>query len=409
MKRAVSILILIFMLFVGFEFFAVYLKDAHEVKYNVYYEDKTFEVLEKYNKELGDTYTLEIKNDNKVFNYILNNTSNKQKEIIEKIEYYEKDNYVCIYPVLENGEGTYLECNKDNNVYTMSYFSNDWLKSISNDLSDKGYNMLKESDITNINSLSKNIIYYNNLLDNDYITIWDYKSINIISKEEIKNVHLLSFDKYENKHGYLVGKYYISPIYLSSRVSEFSSVNIVNLETQKVKKIELDNTLSSSTYINGVVDGKLYYTDKSNLIQIEINPDKYSSRLIGNKEIGGQVYNGAWSDANIYELTTKEVKFKKDNQDLNKYSYINLSESDSSYYIYTKEGNMYQILKDNIDKKILLFNRKNLNNINVIDDTVYFVENGTLYYYSNSDGIIPILKNNELRYNTNNRVGIYRK
>ena len=410
MKRAISIFVLIFLLFIGFEFLAIYLKDEHEVKYEVYYEDKVFEIKEKYIKENGNTYNIEIKNSNQSFYYIIDNRFNKQKEIIEKIEYFEKDNYACIYPILENGEGTYLECSKDGKIYSSSYLqTKDFITEISDYLFKKGYSISKQSDTTNTKKLDKSIVYTNNLLANDFISLWDYKGIDIISTDDLKNVPVLNFDKYENKHGYLVDKYYIVPVYLSNKVLEFSSVNIINLEDSSIETIELDNTLSSRTYINGVVDNKLYYTDPSNLIQLEINPKDNSSRLVGNKEIGGQLYNGSWNNYNIYDLAKNEVKFKVENQELSKYNYIELEESAFSYYLYTKEGNMYQVPKDNLDTKILLFNLNDLSNINVVSDTIYFVKDNMLYYYSNKDGIIPVIQNNELRYNTYNRIQVYRK
>ena len=108
-------------------------------------------------------------------------------------------------------------------------------------------------------------------------------------------------------------------------------------------------------------------------------------------------------------MVNNKIVFEDKNKSLDKYSYTELKEGDSSYYLYTKDGIMYQVPKDNLDIKIALFDRDNISNINVIGDLVYFAMNDTLYYYSNNDGVVPVLKNNELRYNTYNRVQVYKK
>ena len=77
------------------------------------------------------------------------------------------------------------------------------------------------------------------------------------------------------------------------------------------------------------------------------------------------------------------------------------------FYKVTAESN--EISKDNIDVSVLLFKANNLNNFKVVDDTIYYVVGDTLYYFNENSGNIPVLKNNELRYNQLNRVAIYRK
>ena len=65
--------------------------------------------------------------------------------------------------------------------------------------------------------------------------------------------------------------------------------------------------------------------------------------------------------------------------------------------------------KNHLDIPVLLLEKKGLNNIKVVDNTIYFVLDDTLYYYEEGIGIISVLKNNELRYNILNRIDVYRK
>lgn len=410
MKKAISILILfILVLFIG-QYLLTCFKKGHEIDYQVSFNDKVFNVHEEYSKELNNNYDIVISNNSEIYYYILPNKYNKQKKIINNFEYYEKDGVSCIYPILLDGKGSYLQCIKDNKNYSLTALNNSFINEIKDDLKVKGYTLNIESDTNKKDVLANSTIYSNNLLENDYITLWNYKGIQIInnSKSNIRNT--LNYDKYENNHGYLVDKYYIIPEYLSDKVLEFSKVTIIDIEKNEAKSINLEYTLSSNTYINGIVDNKLYYTDPSNLLQLEINPKKGSSRLIGSKSIGGQLYNGNWQDANIYDFVNKEIKFSDVPEELaKKYNYKEIKESKTSYYFYNSNGEVYQVPKNHLDASILLFKANNLNNFQVVDDTIYYVVDDTLYFFNENSGNIPVLKNNELRYNNSNRISIYRK
>lgn len=408
MKRIISILIILVLLFLSFEFGINLLKNGHEISYKIYVGDNIFNIVETYDKKNGDFYLIKIENQNNQFYYIIKNNYNKQKKIIKKIEYFNEDDNTCIYPILNNEEGLYLECIKDGKLYTASsYTDQNFISKIKATLEEKGYNLYKLNDMETIDNYMNSTIYTNNLIENDIVTLWNYKGINTISSEKKDMVNILGFDKYENNHGCLVDNYYIIPNYLSSKVLEFSSVNVIDLNKNEIKKIELGYTLSSDTYINGVVDNKLYYTDPSNLLQLEINPKKANARLIGSKELGGTVYNGKWENINIYDFVKTRILFQKELPKID-YLYEEIIGGYSSYYFYNSIGEVYQLTKNDLNNPILLFRANGLNNFNVIDDTVYYVQDNTLYYYSNKDGIIPVLKNNELHYNTKNRISIYR-
>lgn len=410
MKRAISILMLLVLLLLIFEFCINFLKTGHEVSYQVFYEDKVFNVVEIYQKDENDTYDIKIEYNNIIFSYVINNKLNKQKEIIKKIEYFNDNDNICIYPVLINDNGTYIECVKDGKIYTAnSYYNQDFISLIKNKLIEKQYNVFKNIDFDTIEKINNTTVYTNNMLDNDIINLWSYKGIDVIKKDSIKSQSLLSFDKYENNLGVLVGKYYIVPNYLNSKVLEFSSIHIVDITNYKIETIHLDYTLSSNTYINGIVDNKLYYTDPSNLLQVEINPSSSNIRLIGSKDIGGQLYDGSWKNANIYDFVNKKIKFEIENLDIQKFNYVEYVDSGNSYYFYNNSGEVYQVSKNYLDNPVLLFKINGINNFEVIGNTIYYIVYDTIYYYNNEDGIVPIIKNNDFRYNKTNRLEVYRK
>lgn len=412
MKKVISISILLIFLFFIFQWAFIFYKKEHNISYKVYAENEVFEIQEIYQKASNDSYDIMIKNDNDTYFYLIKNEYNKQKEIIKEIIYYNENDNRCIYPILENGKGTYIECTKNGKNYTETSFTDQaFISKIKLDLTEKGYYVSQTINTENTKTIGKSTVYIDSLLTTDTITLWNYKGIDIISSDDQITRNALSFDKYENKHSYLVGKYYIVPNYLSSKVQEFNSVTIIDIENKETQELELNYTLSSNTYINGVVDQKLYYTDPSNLLQIEINPEKKNARLIGNKDIGGQIYQSGWKDKNIYDFVNNKILFEEEisSEVTSKYSYQYIIESGMSYYFYTTANEVYRVSKNHLDSPILLFQKSGINNFKVVEDTVYFVVNDTLYYFEEENGIIPVLKNNELRYNTVNRIDIYRK
>lgn len=408
MKKTITILILLVFLFLGFEFGINFFKQGHETSYKIYVDDIIFNIVETYHGNEDDYYLINIENDKEKFFYTVKNNYNKQKQIIDKIEYFKDENNICIYPVLTNGKGLYLECTHDNKLYTASsYFDKDFVLKIESILKEKGYDLYKNIDTEKNDKYGNSTIYTNNLIESDTVILWTYKGINTINFKRNNAINLLSFDKYENNHGYLVDGYYIFPNYLSSKVLEFSSVNVINLNKMEKQVIDIGYVLSSDTYINGVVDDKLYYTDPSNLLQIEINPKNKNARLVGSRDIGGTLYNGKWQNVNIYDFSQNKILFQKEVLDIN-FSYLQIIETYSSYYFYNSKGEVYQLSKNNLTSPILLFKQEGLNNFNVIDDTIYYVKDNTLYYYRHEDGIVPIVVNNDLRYNSKNRISIYR-
>lgn len=410
MKRVFSLLILFVLILLIYQITVIYFKDDHEKEYKISVEDKIFEVKERFQKKLGNTYYLEITHDDDNYFYVLENDYNKQEKIVEEVKFYEEDGYKCIYPVLIKDKTTNIECSKEGKLYSdislrgTSVINN--FLSITKEYGYDGKNLVEDTE-QEYEQLSSNRVYQNNLND-DIITVWDYKGIEIVNKKRLTSSYPLSFDKYENNHGYLVGRYYVVPIYTSSKVNEFTSLSVIDVVDNKLSTIKLGYTLSSDTYINGVIDNKLYYMDPSNLIQLEVSIEKKEARLIGDKDIGAQVYKGEWSTVNIYDLVNSKVNFTSykpsETEKINNANQI--IESASSYYYYDGKS-LYQVSKNNLDKPILLFNVNTINNLIIKGDNIYYVQNDTLYRLSLKTGIKRILVNNELKYNTTNRIGIY--
>ena len=406
MKRVVSVVILLIIVILGIEFVVTKLTKTYTVNYKIYVDKEEFKITEKYLKNNGDTYDLEIVNGNYSFYYSIDNVFNKQKKIVEDVLMFKNGSDLCIYPVLKNKVASYIECSSNGNLFSKyTYSDQGFINNINNTLNEKGikYEVVNSDKVTKFGNTD---VYSNNIKNNDKIVMWQYKGIYVVSKDSNKSIVVLPFDKYENKVGYLVGKYYVIPEYTNSNVLEFSKVRVVNVDTLRESSVDLGYILSSNTYVNGVVDNKLYYTDPSNLIQIEYNPKNDKVELVGDVDKGGTLYDGEWKDANIYDFASKEILFRNVNG-INT-SYKDIKEGSASYYYYTNDGSIYQVLKNHLDKPILVYRANGLNNFNVVGSDIYYVINNTLYNFNINNGVTKILVNNDLIYNTYNRVSVYR-
>ena len=412
MKRIISLMFLLFFILIVLELGNDFFKKEHQISYQLTYSDKVFEVKELYQKENDNNYYLEIVNNNNTFIYNVSNYFNKQKEIINSIEVYEKDGLFCVFPILVNDINLEIECIKDNKLYSYEALKDNYVvKEFVSKLQTNNYiHTSWENENNEATEINSSIAYKNNILVEDTITVWNYKGIDIISKNKNNSINLYNFDKYENSHGSIVDKYYVAPIYTNNKIYDFNSLKIIDLKNNDIKTMDLETSLKQDTYINGIVDNQLYYFDPDSLIQYSINPNSRKSRQVGSKTTNAQFYNGSWETINIYDLVDTKKKFElKVDEKINKYQPTSIYQSNSNYYFTISDGSFYRLSKNNLDKPIMLFNRLGLKEIKVVKDTIYFIIDDTLYYYNDNTGIQKIIKNNEWKYNYNNIYDIYKE
>ena len=61
------------------------------------------------------------------------------------------------------------------------------------------------------------------------------------------------------------------------------------------------------------------------------------------------------------------------------------------------------------DNKMILFNIKDISNINLVNNYLYFISEDTLYSFNIDEGIKMLIKYSEFYYNPTNRYEIYTK
>lgn len=405
MKKIFSFILVLAVLFLVFQFGITLFKSKHNVDYSIKILDKELAIHEEYYKDKkNDYYYLEVTFNKIKFVFDIDNTFNKQKKIIRDIKIYEEDDLTCISPVyIKNNDDPEIICNIGSDQYSYTsikekYDLDEFVESIEN------FNEEKYTGSETITPADRNKVYKNNMYENETILVYNYANLVKITKNKNAIIRFSEKDVYNNELGVLIDKYYILPKYENK--PEYSSLLIIDITNENIKELEIEEKLSTNTYINGIVDNKLYLFDKSNLVQYEIDPIKRNYRVTGNKTVDAQYYDGKWETRNIYDFSKRELKFV--NSYPIKENYIGAFETDKYYYYYNRDNEFYKVYKQNSNKPIYLFSFDDMEEIKVSNDHIYFINDDTLYRYD-STGIKKILMNKEFQYNYNNIYGVYFK
>lgn len=416
MKRIFTFLFFLAILAIIYQFGVNFLKSGHDITYDLVTDDVEFKVREIYDKKKRGFYTLIMENDDYSFIYEVKDTFNKRKKIIQDVEAIKIDDTMCIYPIyLKDTYSSNITCSKknDNSTYSYSYYKdNQLVKQLEESLKTKKITS-KSWNTDEIQGTPDGIItnYKENMLNGDIVLVWLYNSIYIMENDKTYYLSLFDQDVYENKAGTLVGYNYYIPKYNNDTLQEFATYYRINIKRREKHELRLTDILSKNTYINGVVDNKIYIFDPKNLIQYEISDDSNNPRKIGDKEINAQYYNGSWQDKSINEFKDKEVKFVKDYSnitELKQYTYQEIYETDRYYYL-NNNGEISRLYKNDLNKRVVLFKLDGIKSITVNKDTIYFIIDDTLYYYNENQGIKKLLQRNEFKYNYSNVYAVYKE
>ena len=405
-KKTLSFSLIIILLLLVYQFLITMFKNNHYVTYSISNGD-LFNIDEKYIKSgKQDYYLIKVNNNDKKFVFKIDNTFNKQKNIVEDVEIIEQDGFYCLgLNLVGNDKYSYPLCNKDNIVY--SYNS---VKDIINfdsyisKIKDKEYDKYSsQSGKKNELGLTINKDYID---ENEIIIIYGYKQINLFYANYSRTFTFSSLDNYKNSYGTLVGNYYLIP--KISSLPGFDTYIKYDIIDGIKKEIELPKSISKQSYINGVNDNKLYLFDKSNKEQIEIDPREDKVSVVGsvNKE-GITFVNGKEQSISVYDLEKDEILFEPSKDDYSNVDGEFLMANDY-YAIYKKGDSFYKVYKEYQDIPILLFNDSEAKNIKLRDDNIYYIKGDGLYKY-NQYGIFGLVYRNEFIYNSDNIYDIYLK
>ena len=347
-------------------------------------------------------YYMEIKSDSKIYPFrVYYDLSNKRK-IIDKIYFYKDKNIECILPVINKKTYTDMLCYKEDIIYDYSTLVGE------NNSLDKYVNSIKEynsNKYKNNESKSKLIgtIKYN-MYDNvkNIVSITTYNGL-IINDKQIK---LFEDDIYDNELSAFVNNYYIVADY--EKKYTFQEFYLVDLVTTKITKLKSKEEISYDSYIQGIVDNKIYLYDKDNENQYEINIEDKEINIVSNNNYIKYYNNKKWEKMNKAKAN-KEIYFNYETLDNFFTNYDYVKEEENYYYLFKKDGisyKLYRVDKNNIEIYKYILDVPTTN-IYLNGNNLYYAYKDKLYYYSDNTGFKTLLENSELKFNDTIKYYIY--
>jgi len=402
MKKLIKIIFVLGLFYLVFQFIVNLFIRTHEVNYSIVTDDNSYNIVEYYN-ENGYYFNVSDKY-NKKFNFYYSESFNKQEKIISNIKYYKTDDLVCIFPIYKKNKTGNLSCVLNNEQVSYSYLkqiNNTSILNIVEKLKSLGYDS-DEWNYSEEKKIKDGIYVYNKNIDDNYLyTMWFYKGIYIINNNEIIKKQVLDFDSYENKLSRLVGKYYVTFNTDKKNNYQYYEIIIYNIQDSGKKIIELED-VSLNTYINGVYDNKLYFTDIDSRVQYVVDP--YESSIKKSDEF---IYynNGKLETIDKNDFFNSEKvfdEFVSNDEIRDKYGNVEIKKYKDNYYFKTDDGRVYEVINNNYSSPILLFKFDDLVEWDVKYGVVSGVSKDTLYTYTNNSGLRPVIVNKELIYNYKN-------
>lgn len=373
--------------------------DIKTLNYTLRNGKENFKINESYIK---NKTSIKIESKERIYLIDLFNQNDNKRHIVDKIYYYKDDLYECILPIINNKIETDFMCYKEDILYDYHILEGE------NTKLDNYVNTITEYNIENyknnyntINSIGT-VKYFTKNKINNLTAITTYKGIIINGY----NIDLFVNDVYNNKLSTFVKEYYVIADY--TKTYEFQYFYIVDLFNKTVFKIKSKYEISLDSYIQGIVDDKVYIYDKDNENQYELNIDKRIVNLISSNTDVKYYKNNKWEKISKIKAN-KEVYFDYTSLDNNFSEYDLVVESDLYYYLMKKSSNGYDLYRVNKNQVNIY---KFISNIPTCDITakdnyIYYAYNNKLYYYSDKVGLKAILEDTELEFNDTIKYYIY--
>lgn len=424
MKKIVSMLLVLVLIYLGIQVLFRFFGNGHEYQYQITTNDTKFNIKEKFvnnTENESDSYYFEINSGGNIFYYQTLRNFGKKDHIIKDIYSYKNNEYSCILPVFLNDQIiTDIMCLKNNIIYYYHDMTpTDDLKSFADSLTEYGYNISQWNDHKETQSYEKNTIYLNNIKDSHHVGLTNYKGVYLINPSignKVEDIELFKSDVYKRPISMFFKNYYVTADYNQQyRFNKFITVDLTN---NKTKEIKCGTEISFDSYIQGTYGDSIFIFDRNSKKQYEIDLKKENVLEVGNETSGIIFYNmNEKTRIKASEATTKDIIFTTTNSgDLKLKNYTKISsfggKETGYHYLYQKVGNLYKIYRTNVqdsNQLTYIFDTTDLNRLLVYDEYVYFLDKNTIKYYSDNTGVKSIVESSELSFNNSLIFGVYVK
>jgi len=196
-------------------------------------------------------------------------------------------------------------------------------------------------------------------------------------------------------------------------MSQFRNFYIIDMINGKVETIKAPNYISFDSYIQGIVDNKIYIYDKDNEKQYMINSKEKTVKEVGNNKKKIKYYEqNKWekitttkANKNLtFNLIEEELEFQKYDE-----VYHVGGEVSGYYYLLEKQETGYHLYRTPSQNKKMITYISTVNdtkNIYLLDDYVYFLDGQFIKYYHDTTGVRTLLEYRELEFNKNIIFGV---
>ena len=336
----------------------------------------------------------------------------KKRKVVEDIITYDGE-YQCVLPIIGGKAESDLLCYKDYRYY----FYNTIIGKESNldkfvsELDNKIYDKNNWIDDKEEEKKENNIVYYpNNKVENHVFSITNLKGIYQLL-DGVKEISIFDKDIYQRDLSTFLSRYYVTADYEEKQ--QFRNFYIIDMINGKVETIKAPNYISFDSYIQGIVDNKIYIYDKDNEKQYMINSKEKTVKEVGNNKKKIKYYEqNKWekitttkANKNLtFNLIEEELEFQKYDE-----VYHVGGEVSGYYYLLEKQETGYHLYRTPSQNKKMITYISTVNdtkNIYLLDDYVYFLDGQFIKYYHDTTGVRTLLEYRELEFNKNIIFGV---
>lgn len=421
-KKSFYTVIIIAITFFLFQFISSKLYKHHDIYYKMNKDGKEFVVNEVYEKkkDVDDYYYISIKYNDKVFEFDQDNLFNHQKKIVKDLEFIEKDDVSCM--MIDYVEAKKIKNNQNNkrtrdnkircykgNQKVSYLLVDDKIKLSDFKLSNKA--QLEYYQVSNVTDDKYGTKYfYKNFFPGEHVIVYNYHNILIYTYRGISTYDFSTKDheKYHNEHAYMIKNKYLMPLY--DKEFLIDSYIVFDVINKRIDFLNFKYPTAKTSYVQGIVNDKLYFFNKTDDIQYEIDPFNAKLKEFSKGDQAKYFDGSKWKKINKNDLVVENVIFPiQKYKALNKYEYDFVTSDTRAFYFYKKEEDnykFYKLYKKSLDNPILLYEDDDIKDAYITNGHIYYIKGDTLYK-ADRFGKRKLIINNEFVNNYKDIVKAY--